>query len=280
MRTHRRESPAGTEYVLGHSDSELERLSAQARLLEPFTRRFFEEAGLAPGMRVLDVGCGHGDVTQLAIEPVGPSGEVVALDNAQAAVEATRRRFASSANVDVVQADLIEATFQRPFDAVVGRAILGYIEDPVRALRTLRGCVKPGGVIAFQEFALDSAPIQAHAPVFAQAVRLAVEALRRAGFRTGLGLDLPSLFSQAGIPAPTLGADSPIGGPDDDLFEVLADTIGSLLPAIARFGLAGEADVRVETLVDRLRDEARASGRPVIGMPLVSAYARTPAFES
>jgi hypothetical protein len=42
---------------------------------------------------------------------------VVALDNAQAAVEATRRRFASTANVDVVQADLVEATFKRPFDA-------------------------------------------------------------------------------------------------------------------------------------------------------------------
>jgi hypothetical protein len=134
--------------------------------------------------------------------------------------------------------------------------------------------------MAIQEFDLDSAPIQAHAPLFAQTVRLAVEALRRAGFRTGLGLDLPSLFQEAGIPALTLGADSPIGGVDGDLFEVLADTIGSLLPAIARFGLASEADVRVETLSDRLRDEARESGRPVIGMPLVSAYARTPAAES
>ena len=84
----------------GSSTLRLERLSAQARLLEPFTRRMFEDAGIGPDMRVLDVGCGHGDVTLLAAEYVGPSGEMA---------------------------------FAEPFDAVVGRAVLGYVEDPVQA---------------------------------------------------------------------------------------------------------------------------------------------------
>lgn len=50
------------EYALGHSSGEIERLTAQAKLLEPFTRRVFEEAGIRQGMRVLDVGTGSGDV--------------------------------------------------------------------------------------------------------------------------------------------------------------------------------------------------------------------------
>ena len=41
-----------SEYVLGHSDQELERLSSQALLIEPITRRFFREAGIGEGMRV------------------------------------------------------------------------------------------------------------------------------------------------------------------------------------------------------------------------------------
>src|SRR4051794_26352923 len=49
-------------YPLGHSDRELERLSAQARLVGPFTRRIFRKAGIGPGMRVLDVGSGNGEV--------------------------------------------------------------------------------------------------------------------------------------------------------------------------------------------------------------------------
>lgn len=49
-------------YVLGHTDHQLRRLRAQARFLEPVTRRFLREAGLTEGMRVLDVGSGAGDV--------------------------------------------------------------------------------------------------------------------------------------------------------------------------------------------------------------------------
>ena len=64
-------------YVLGHSDGELARLNAQARLIDPITRQFLRDAGIIPGMRVLDVGCGAGDVTFLAADLVGGAGEVV-----------------------------------------------------------------------------------------------------------------------------------------------------------------------------------------------------------
>lgn len=53
-------------YALGHSQRELKRLSTQAALFEPFTRRMFEQAGLTRGMRVLDVDSGNGDVAFLA----------------------------------------------------------------------------------------------------------------------------------------------------------------------------------------------------------------------
>jgi cyclopropane fatty-acyl-phospholipid synthase-like methyltransferase len=48
-------------YALGHSELELERLAHQAQLFAPFTRQLFEQAGIVPGMRILDVGCGAGD---------------------------------------------------------------------------------------------------------------------------------------------------------------------------------------------------------------------------
>jgi hypothetical protein len=64
-------------YVLGHSAQELERLTIQARLYDPFTEQVFRDAGITAGMRVLDVGCGSGDVSFLAARLVGPTGEVV-----------------------------------------------------------------------------------------------------------------------------------------------------------------------------------------------------------
>ena len=67
-------------YALGHSDRELDRLSAQARLIDPVTRRFFHDAGIVPGMHVLDVGRGAGDVAFLVADLVGESGEVIGVD--------------------------------------------------------------------------------------------------------------------------------------------------------------------------------------------------------
>lgn len=94
-------------YVLGHSDGELDRLAAQARLIEPITRRFFTAAGIARGMRVLDVGSGIGDIAFLAAELVGEAGEVVGVERAAAALNVARQRARSSAtrNVTFLQGD-------------------------------------------------------------------------------------------------------------------------------------------------------------------------------
>jgi len=75
-------------YLLGHSDFELQRLSRQGQVLGPTTREWFQTAGMAPGMCVLDVGSGMGDVAFLAADLVGPSGEVVGTDVAPAAIAA------------------------------------------------------------------------------------------------------------------------------------------------------------------------------------------------
>jgi SAM-dependent methyltransferase len=78
--------------VLGHSDAEPRRLETQGRVIDPITRRFVTEAGVAPGMRVLDVGSGTGDVALLLADVVGEHGEVVGFDRSAAALEVARTR--------------------------------------------------------------------------------------------------------------------------------------------------------------------------------------------
>jgi len=65
---------------MGYTQHELERVMFQARLLWPMTQRLLHHAGIVPGMRVLDVGSGAGDVALLAAELVGPSGSVIGID--------------------------------------------------------------------------------------------------------------------------------------------------------------------------------------------------------
>ncbi|MCZ0983132.1 methyltransferase domain-containing protein [Streptomyces diastatochromogenes] len=82
-------------YLLGHSPTETDRLVLQARLYDPITEQALRTAGLRPGMRVLDVGCGAGDVTFLAARIVGPEGTVLGVDAAPRALEVARARAAS-----------------------------------------------------------------------------------------------------------------------------------------------------------------------------------------
>jgi ubiquinone/menaquinone biosynthesis C-methylase UbiE len=61
------EEPAGARtYVLGHADVEIQRLLLQGRLYNDHTEHALRLAGLRSGMRVLDVGCGPGDVSLVA----------------------------------------------------------------------------------------------------------------------------------------------------------------------------------------------------------------------
>ncbi len=59
-------SGSTSHYALGSTDAEHERLIRQAALLAPLTERFFREAYIGPGQRILDLGSGVGDVAMLA----------------------------------------------------------------------------------------------------------------------------------------------------------------------------------------------------------------------
>ena len=77
-------------YLMGQSEYERQRLQWQGGVLGPLTERFLRGAGIAPGMHVLDVGCGVGDVSLLCAELVGPTGRVVGLDRDLAALDVAR----------------------------------------------------------------------------------------------------------------------------------------------------------------------------------------------
>ena len=144
-----------TDYVLGHSDFEIERLQIQAAALADITRRLIGECHIQSGMRVLDIGCGAGDVSLLLAEAVGPSGLVVAIDREARAVETARFRAeaAGHRNIEALVASDDDIPVGRRFDAALGRNVLPHQRDPVAMIRRAASAVRPGGIVAFHEFA-------------------------------------------------------------------------------------------------------------------------------
>jgi ubiquinone/menaquinone biosynthesis C-methylase UbiE len=116
------------DYVLGHSNQELERLVEQSRFLGELSDHLLPVADLAPGMRVLDVGCGAGDLSFLAARVVGPAGHVTSLDRSpeSIALAAERALRAGMSNVRFVAAEAWQFEADATLDAVIGRLVLMY----------------------------------------------------------------------------------------------------------------------------------------------------------
>jgi SAM-dependent methyltransferase len=248
---------ASLAYVLGHEDWELGRLASQARLVDPATRWFFSEAGIARGMRVLDVGSGAGDVAFLVASLVGPEGEVVGTDRSAAALARARARARAHelGNVSFVEGDPSKLAFERPFDAVVGRWVLMYQPDPGAFLKKLKAQVRPGGVIVFHEADHASARSSPSVPIFETSCALVAEVMRRAGHHTDGAHMLARSFLAAGLPPPTMRthAVTAAGAPDAvDEVRLLTDLVRALSHEIVRQGLAAAADLDPEVLTERI----------------------------
>ena len=264
-------------YVLGHSDRELERLRTQARLIEPATRAFLREAGIALGMRVLDIGSGAGDVAFLAAELVGPAGAVMGIDRAVAAVEAATcsARARSLANVSFRVGDAARLTFERPFDAVVGRYVLLFQADASALLRTLSRQLRPGGLLVFHEPDWTCARSVPAAPTYERCCQWIQERFRRAETDGDMADRLYGIFVRAGL-APTMRMRTFIAGgaASYPLVEAIAELIATLAPTLEQLGIATTAEIGVATLAQRMKQEIGAADATVIGRSEVCAWAR------
>jgi SAM-dependent methyltransferase len=134
-------------YALGYSESEFRRLEQQGAYFRDLTDDVLRRAGVEPGMHVLVVGCGVGDVSLLAGMLVGPTGAVLGIDRSAEAIEVARRRAvaAGQASLRFEAVELDAFSTERKFDAVIGRLVLMYLPDPAATLRRLRLHLRRGG---------------------------------------------------------------------------------------------------------------------------------------
>ena len=228
-------------------------------------------------MRVLDLGCGAGDVSLIAAAMVGPRGSVVGVDRDGKIIETAQERVrkARLEHVSFLKADIDSLEPDRVFDAVVGRLILMYLSEPARTIRRLVGHVRSGGVIAFQEADWTNPPLAL--PRSRQAEQIyawMVECFKTAGVETQMGLKLATVFRLAGLPEPQLRLEAPVGsGANWEGFAYAANSIRSLLPALISFNIATAEEVDIDNLAARLRDEVISQNGVLSLSPFISAWA-------
>jgi len=162
---------------------------------EPLAARFADLAGVRPGQRVLDVGCGPGALTAELVSRVGP--------DAVSAVEPSAP-FAAAARERLPGADIRQSAAEQlpfpddAFDAAVAQLVVHFMTDPVAGLREMGRVTRPGGVVTacVWDHAGDRGPLTAFWSAVRELDPAADDESARAGVREG---HLAELFGQAGL---------------------------------------------------------------------------------
>ncbi|MFI5307459.1 MAG: class I SAM-dependent methyltransferase [Polyangiales bacterium] len=130
----------------------VERWKRRERGVEPLTAPLIEHLGLAPGERVIDIGCGGGNSTLAAAVAVGAKGAAVGVDLSAPLLELARER---AAQAGLTQASFVVDDAQTaqipgaPFDVAMSRLGVMFFSQPVAAFTNIRKHLRPGGRLAF-----------------------------------------------------------------------------------------------------------------------------------
>jgi ubiquinone/menaquinone biosynthesis C-methylase UbiE len=267
-----------TTYALGHSSAEIQRLKNQATMLRPITERLLRSAGIDAGMRILDLGCGAGDVSMLAAELAGPAGFVVGIDRNQEVLDVARNRAqeAGLRQISFVRASIEEFFVDEPFDLVIGRYILVHQEEPVALLRKAARLVRPGGALAFHEVRMASDTKSfPHVPLWNLTSKLVRIALQSSVSNYHGADRFAEHFFEAGLPYPNLFCEELVGGSaDSPLYGSLAELLQTLRPQLERMRIMTAETIAMDGLEGRLRDAVIEARSQVYGPAQVCAWAR------
>ena len=270
-------SDSGYQFGSGIGEDEVARLEIQGRALAPATRMILAEAGIRPGMRVLDLGCGAGDATFVAADLVGPDGLVVGVDHSPDALARARVRAAQRGltQVQFVEGDIHDPAPGGPFDAIVERLTLWAVPDPAAVLRRQATVLRPGGLVVPVEVDLSPMRWLPEIPLGTQVKSWLIEGFARAGL-TMLGPRLWAIVQEAGLrPLGMIGV-QPHFGPDDPVgITFLVEAMRVAAPLIVGTGVATAEEIGMETFEQRLRDEGERSQAVHATYMLLSAWATT-----
>jgi SAM-dependent methyltransferase len=271
------DSDSGYQFGSGVGEDEAGRLEIQGRALAPATRMILAEAGIRPGMRVLDLGCGAGDVAFAAAGLVGPDGSVVGVDRSPDALARARLRAGQRglAQVQFVQGDVNEPAPGGPFDAIVERLVLWTVPDPAALLRRQAMVLRPGGLVVPIEVDLSTIRSLPETAFGTQGKSWVVEAFAKAGMSM-LGPRLWAILQEAGLrPLGMIGVQPHFGPGDEVGIAFLVETMRVAAPLIVGTAVATAEEIGMETLEQRLRDDGQRSQAVRATPMLLSAWATT-----
>lgn len=284
MPTARRTRPDSFTYILGDSPKETERLRAQAALWDPVSHALFDRIGLPRrqasmrklrSKRILEIGPGYGSLhMELRLRNGAPIDAVERSPVfAQHLRDITARDRLGAGNV--MQCDLIDAPLPPNFyDVIFARWVFLFLPDPLAHIRKLVRALKPGGVLAIQDYhreTFDMVPRPAAWAAFLAADRVFFASQ---GGDVSIGSKLPTLYRRAGLAIESITPTLRVGQPGSATWEWVTTYSLGIMPRYATLGPLSKPEA--QQLVTEWRRAGRSQATLLIAPTLLDVVGRKP----
>jgi SAM-dependent methyltransferase len=188
-------------YIIRGGIAGRERLRILSRVMRPTSLVLLERAGLRPGMNVLEIGCGGGDLAFDIARIVAPSGRVLGTDIDQTKLDLAAREAADLhlTNIEFQHGNIAESAPAGDFDFIHIRFVLTHLTAPGQALKHIRAALLPGGIVVVEDIDFSGYFCYPDCAALWRYVQLYMETTRSRGVDANIGLRLPSLLAEAGF---------------------------------------------------------------------------------
>jgi 2-polyprenyl-3-methyl-5-hydroxy-6-metoxy-1,4-benzoquinol methylase len=255
-------------YILATGGKDVKRLRLLHQVYGPGTEALFHRVGLGDGQRVVEIGCGSGNIACWVAQQIAPSGSVVAIDVSsdqieQARLQAQRRNLR---NIELQVADAYSPRLpENSFDLVYCRLVLSHLTRPAAALAAMRALARPGGRVVCEEIDIGCWLCDPPATAMTRFFALNAALGERRSENFCLGASLHRLFREVGFARPEVGANFALALRGEQK-RLLAMTFAEFAPELVQEGLASQEEVdRVATDLLTLADDETT----LFGFPLV-----------
>lgn len=211
-----------SDYLLGVNQAELDRLRFQHGVWKDVTNRFFDRLGVKQGWKCLDVGSGPGFVAMDLRGRVGESGEITALEPSEFYLRWFENEATANGWKNIKFLHGTAETVQLPeryFDIIFVRWVIGFVPDPEKFLTPLFAALRPGGVIALQDYIHEGLSLFPRGGAF-EGMAEAIRAYWRSGGGDPyIAAGIPSIFKKHGIRLLDYTPNVLAGGPESGVME-------------------------------------------------------------
>lgn len=192
--------PRHYKYLLGDAKREAARLRAQAKLWDPVSHALFDRLGISRGWRILEIGPGQGSLhLELRRRAQAPVDAVERSPVFAARLKGITRRDGLG-HGELWQTDLIDAPLQRAaYDLIFARWVFLFLPNPDAHIRKLARALKPGGLLAIQDYHRDTFALIPRPPEWFMFILADRAFFASQGGDVSIGSRLPDLYRDAGL---------------------------------------------------------------------------------